>query len=506
MRLRIGLALAFILGLAGASFGQCVSTGPTLMNGSAGTNSTNVTGTILDQSTWGPDFHAGGWAQSILGAGTIQTWSNTLTHVLGGALPKACTHPLSTSPDAGTLSLKTLSSGTSANNDFSKSKLTFPVAATPYQFAYWFYIDTADTTTPMNNDMGIIHSVATNQFSTSSTTNGGVTEHIGMETATQGACVGNQATSPTITVPNRHWFHVAEQGSGDITQVVLNRMQVKDANGNVILTSTSGTEINWKACYSTTLGYVQFGITSGGTMATGFNIYITKIETCSGCTFPLDPAPPITYETAANGSGSVITSQDVNFGDSVTMYAIQRAAYTNAFVANVAVTWATSGTPGNLVPAGDNKSAVYTGGTIEAAAITAYDATAVYANDPGITLNTVSPLIAATTTVETKADGTGVVVPIQSIPAAATITGYSISRDGSGNYIGNVTAVWSLTSATGGVTGTDLVAAGNNKSAVFTGHVAGSGVMTAVANTFTGHSGKITVATGVGSGIMRGHP
>lgn len=114
----------------------------------------------------------------------------------------------------------------------------------------------------------------------------------------------------------------------------------------------------------------------------------------------------------------------------------------------------------------------------------------------------------AATTVETRADGAGIVIQPTSIAPGGSVVGYSISRDSFGNFLSNVVAVWSLTSATGGVISTDLVAAVDNMSATFTGHTAGSGVMTAVANTFTGNSGAITVGSpsGTGSGIMRMHP
>ena len=75
----------------------------------------------------------------------------------------------------------------------------------------------------------------------------------------------------------------------------------------------------------------------------------------------------------------------------------------------------------------------------------------------------------------------------QDVASGGTATGFAISRDTYGNFIANVAATWSLTNITGGVVGGDLVASGDNKSAVFTGQRR-LGPIHAVA-TFTGYSG-----------------
>ena len=68
-------------------------------------------------------------------------------------------------------------------------------------------------------------------------------------------------------------------------------------------------------------------------------------------------------------------------------------------------------------------------------------------------------------------------VPAQSVAAGSAITVYAISRDAGNNFIANVTSTWSLVSITGGLVAGDLVAAGDGKSATFTGHVAGTGAI-----------------------------
>jgi DNA-binding beta-propeller fold protein YncE len=113
---------------------------------------------------------------------------------------------------------------------------------------------------------------------------------------------------------------------------------------------------------------------------------------------------------------------------------------------------------------------------------------------------TVTSGTATTVDVETAADGSGTLVPPQNVTSGSSVTGYSISRDGSGNFVANAVATWSLANTTGGVTGTDLVAAGDNKSATFTGHLVGTGSIHAVVSGLTStDSGTLTVVAGQAS-------
>ena len=110
---------------------------------------------------------------------------------------------------------------------------------------------------------------------------------------------------------------------------------------------------------------------------------------------------------------------------------------------------------------------------------------------------TINAGAAAVVAVETKADGSGTVVPAQSIPSDSSMTVYAITRDGSNNFIANAAAdSWSLVSKTGGVVDGDLVQSGDKKSAVFTGHVSGSAEIHATLGAFTANSGTITVTAG----------
>jgi hypothetical protein len=93
--------------------------------------------------------------------------------------------------------------------------------------------------------------------------------------------------------------------------------------------------------------------------------------------------------------------------------------------------------------------------------------------------------------VETSADGSGTVVPSQSVTSGSAITVYAITRDQYGNFVANVGGTWSLSSKTAGVADSDLVPSGDNKSAVFSGHLVG----TAVVNVTSGSLSMVNTGT-----------
>jgi hypothetical protein len=107
----------------------------------------------------------------------------------------------------------------------------------------------------------------------------------------------------------------------------------------------------------------------------------------------------------------------------------------------------------------------------------------------------ITPAAASAVYVETKSDGSGSVVPAQNVEIGAAITVYAVTRDWYGNFVANVAAsVWSLQNKTGGFADGDLVPAGDLKSAVFTGHVAGTATIHATsAGLSSTDSGTLTV-------------
>ncbi|MFH0954014.1 MAG: Ig-like domain repeat protein [Verrucomicrobiota bacterium] len=99
----------------------------------------------------------------------------------------------------------------------------------------------------------------------------------------------------------------------------------------------------------------------------------------------------------------------------------------------------------------------------------------------------------AQTRVETAADGSGVVVGGQSVRTGDSITVYAILRDAGGNFVTNATATWTLTDISGGVVAGDLVQQADGRSAIFTGHAAGTARIQATAGGFAGQSGVLAV-------------
>lgn len=75
-----------------------------------------------------------------------------------------------------------------------------------------------------------------------------------------------------------------------------------------------------------------------------------------------------------------------------------------------------------------------------------------------------------------------------------SVTVYAITRDQYGNFVANAAGTWSLINKTGGVASGDVVPAGDNKSALFTGHLVGTGTIhIAITGLASFDSGTITV-------------
>jgi adhesin/invasin len=100
--------------------------------------------------------------------------------------------------------------------------------------------------------------------------------------------------------------------------------------------------------------------------------------------------------------------------------------------------------------------------------------------------------------IETKDDGSGVVVPAQDLASGDSIVVYAISRTADGTFVENVPAEsWSLDTLSGGVVAGDLVPSVDNKSAVLKGRLVGSAYVRATFGLLTPVlSGKITIVSG----------
>ncbi len=210
-------------------------------------------------------------------------------------------------------------------------------------------------------------------------------------------------------------------------------------------------------------------------------------------------AAQVRAETTADGTGSVVPEQIVAGGSSVHVYAIRRDVFGNYIDNVVADSWTLANSTGqisggNLVAAGDGKSATFTAGNPGTCTIHAASGTLATTDSGILTVPSTAP--ATRVLVETAADGTGITVPAQTMINGQTLAVYSIRRDANGYFIDNVAAdSWSLINLTGEVAPSDLAASNNRKSAVFTGNFPGTASIHAAASSLASvDSGKLTVS------------
>jgi hypothetical protein len=121
--------------------------------------------------------------------------------------------------------------------------------------------------------------------------------------------------------------------------------------------------------------------------------------------------------------------------------------------------------------------------------------------------------VATQVRVETAGNGSGTVVPSQSLLAGSSLTVYGVTRDQYNNFVANPASVtWSLINKAGGVADADLSAT-SGASVTLTGHLAGTAVIHAANSVLIkGDSGAINVVLpggssgggGVGGGFFGG--
>lgn len=213
----------------------------------------------------------------------------------------------------------------------------------------------------------------------------------------------------------------------------------------------------------------------------------------------IDESAPrsLKIETQLDGDGTEIGAESLFTGETLTCYAIARD-YNLNFVSNVAGTWVLSSkaglvVDGDLVPAMDGKSAVFTAAGVGSGII-------------GVTSSPLLPDSTGTISVtdipgdqiniETASDGNGTEIDTQNIIPGQTITMYAVQRDYLGTYVGNPTATWSLLSKTDAVADGDLSST-TGTSVVFTGNGLGTCLANAVVSGVGSDStGLITVYAG----------
>jgi len=320
----------------------------------------------------------------------------------------------------------------------------------------------------------------------------------------------------TLTFANNLTLGGTSQAIFDLSSsAVSGNDKVVLTNDSAVLTAAGATiTINQLSGMNTLAmaDYLLFDLTgASGTVASNFNstpawlpappanassYYIATVGKQVFLKFVPLNGNVLTIETAANGSGSLVAAQNVPAGNTVTGYAIERTLG-GTFVTNQTVNWSlinlTGGVvAGDMVPALDNKSATFTAHLVGSGQMRAA-APGLLTTNSGIL--TVVLGAAAQVRVETMPDGTGTLVPAQSLPQYATVTGYAITRDSGGNFIANVAATWSLANVTGGLVSGNLVPAFDNLSATFTaGAVPGSANIRATSGAAASvNSGLITV-------------
>ena len=251
---------------------------------------------------------------------------------------------------------------------------------------------------------------------------------------------------------------------------------------------------------------LTFGSRSGNFTTNNLTVSGVPLDKVFAANNMLLAAPGAAAEIAATSGSGQSTQVNTQFTNQLTATVMD---INNVPVSGVSVTF--------TAPAQTGASATFVGGNsvltdingVAAVTIVANSHTGSYsitamAGAVGPTtfvnlMNTPGP--AAALTVETKADGSGTVVPAQNVASGTSVIGFAISRDASGNFVANAAAAWTVANVTGGVVPGDLVAAGNNLSATFTGHVDGSATMHAVVAALAADSGKLTVVAGAGTAL-----
>ena len=212
-----------------------------------------------------------------------------------------------------------------------------------------------------------------------------------------------------------------------------------------------------------------------------------------------NPIPQVGVSTSPS-SYVPVPAQTLTAGNSITVYAVALDAGGN-YLSNTPAAWSpvnvTGGiVGGDIVPVDAGRSAVFTGHRVGSANLRATPPTgALVYNDSG--LITVQAAAPAQVRVETAPDGSGTVVPAQNLIPGSSLTVYSVSRDLYDNYLGNISATWSLQNKTSGVVDGDLSPL-SGTSSTFTANLSGTANIRASSGTLTSvDSGLITVSRAV---------
>ena len=322
------------------------------------------------------------------------------------------------------------------------------------------------------------------------------------------------ATNLTGSIPAGGYYLVQEAaGTGGTTS-----LPTPNATGSIALSGTAGkvalvnstTALSGQFANGSGTGivdFVGFGTTANGFEGTGptpapsNTTSVARTDSgstdtdnnasdfTSGTVGPRNSATPpylpaatkLQVETTSGVGGSVVPSQTLQVGSTLTAYSISRTA-TNAFVANAPVSWSLTSITGgivvgDLVPSSDGKSATFTPHAAGSAVIHVASGALTPGDSGTITANASTQV-----RVETTASAIGISVPATTVAVGNSTTVYANSRAADGAFVANAPASWTLISATGGIVAGDLVSSGDGKSATFTPHAAGTAVIHATIN------------------------
>lgn len=259
-------------------------------------------------------------------------------------------------------------------------------------------------------------------------------------------------------------------------------------NGNGTYSGTYTATNTGSDAITALLSTVAVGHDTDGTDDGTFNLTI-------GNTTPTK----VRVETAANGSGTVVSAQNLASGSTITVYSISRGSADN-FIANVtADAWSlqnkTGGiVDGNLVPSGDNKSAVLTGSLTGTTTIRATSGVLT------VTESGIITVVASTATqIAVNAGNNQSATVSTSVSTAPSV----IVKDVGNNPISGVSVTFAVTTGGGSITGSSQSTDSNGVATVGSwtlGGTAGSNTLTATASGLTGSPVTFTATGNAASG------
>jgi len=287
------------------------------------------------------------------------------------------------------------------------------------------------------------------------------------------------ATTITITITSK------STGSGNLNTLTWQNIQVRPTAGTPLASGTlarSGSASglptgNWGTLTEVAGAFAGYKITGTSPTVAGasHNLTVQKVD-------------------QFRNSVSDSTTKTLTFSGLSTIGANAPtiAGSTAAFSSGISVNFSASGANSTSLPLIAYK--------VEAATLSVTDGTKTSASVSGSLAVTVTQAAVASVGVETAANGTGTIVPAQSVTSGSSLTVYAVTRDAYGNAA-NPSSTWSLTGITGGVTSADLSPA-TGASATFTAHGAGSATIHVVNGSVNANSGVVTVIPGAATRLV----